>query len=34
MPPLRDLDLEVGVGVACELGYPCAKFCLPRPFGF
>ena len=34
MPPLRDLDLEVGVGVACDLGYPCAKFCLPRPFGF
>jgi len=19
-------DLEVGVGVACDLGYPCAKF--------
>ena len=35
----RDLDfwpfdLEVGVGVACDVGYPCAKFCLPRPFGF
>jgi len=27
-------DLEVGVGVACDLGYPCAKFRLPRPFGF
>jgi len=26
-------DLEVGVGVACDLGYPCAKFRLPRPFG-
>ena len=26
-------DLEVGVGVACDLGYPCAKFHLPRPFG-
>ena len=39
MPPPRDLDfrpfdLEVGVGVACGLGYPCAKFRLPRPFGF
>ena len=38
MPPPRDLDfwlfdLEVGVGVACDL-YPCAKFRLPRPFGF
>ena len=37
--PARDLDcwpfdLEVGVGVACDLGYPCAKFRLPRPFGF
>ena len=32
MPPPR--DLEVGVGVACDLGYPCAKFRLPRPFGF
>jgi len=35
----RDLDfwpfdLEVGVGVACDLGYTCAKFHLPRPFGF
>ena len=28
------MDLEVGVGVACDLGYPCAKFHLPRPFGF
>ena len=27
-------DLEVGVRVACDLGYPCAKFRLPRPFGF
>ena len=27
-------DLEVGVGVACDLGYPCAKFRLPGPFGF
>jgi len=27
-------DLEVGVGVACDLGYPCAKFRLPTPFGF
>ena len=27
-------DLEVGVGVACDLGYPCAKFRFPRPFGF
>jgi len=22
------------VGVACDLGYPCTKFRLPRPFGF
>jgi len=22
------------VGVACDLRYPCAKFRLPRPFGF
>ena len=22
------------MGVACGLGYPCAKFRLPRPFGF
>jgi len=22
------------VGVACDLGYPCEKFRLPRPFGF
>jgi len=39
MPPPRDLDfwpfdLEVGMGVACDVGYPCAKFRLPRPFGF
>ena len=39
MPPPRDLDfwpfdLEAGVGVAFDLGYPCAKFRLPRPFGF
>ena len=27
-------DLGVGVGVACDLGYHCAKFRLPRPFGF
>jgi len=27
-------DLEVGVGVTCDQGYPCAKFRLPRPFGF
>ena len=36
-PPHLDFwpfDLEVGVGVACDLGYPCAKFRLPRPFGF
>ena len=26
--------MEVGVGVAYDLGYPCAKFRLPRPFGF
>ena len=37
MPPPRDLDflpfdLEVGVGVACDLG--SAKFRLPRSFGF
>ena len=37
MPPPSDLDfwpfdLEVGVGVACHLGYPCAKFRIPRPF--
>ena len=31
-PPLLTLtfDLEVGVGVACDLGYPCAQFRLPR----
>ena len=36
-PPQLDFwpfDLEVGVGVACDLGCPCAKFCLHRPFGF
>jgi len=36
-PPHLDhwpFDLEVGVGVACDLGYPCAKFRPPRPFGF
>ena len=37
MPP-RDLDiwpfdLEVGVRVACDLGYPCAKFRLPSRTG-
>jgi len=39
MPSPRDLDfwpfdLEVDVGVACDLRYPCAKFRLPRHFGF
>ena len=33
-PPHLTFDLDVGVGVACDLGYPCAKFRLPRPFGF
>ena len=36
-PPHLDFwpfDLEVGVGVACDMGYPCAKFRLPRLFGF
>ena len=32
--PTLTFDLEVGVGVACDLGYHCAKFRLPRPFGF
>ena len=32
-PVTLTFDLEVGVGVACDLGYPCAKFRLPRPFG-
>ena len=32
--PTLTFDLEVGVRVACDLGYPCAKFRLPRPFGF
>ena len=33
-PVTLTFDLEVGVGVACDLGYRCAKFRLPRPFGF
>jgi len=33
-PVTLTFDLEVGVGVACDLGYPCVKFRLPRPFGF
>jgi len=36
-PPHLDFwpfDLEVGVEVACDQGYPCAKFRLSRPFGF
>ena len=33
-PVTLTFDLEVGVGVACDLGYPCAKFRLPRSFGF
>ena len=33
-PVTLTFDLEVGVGVACDLEYPCAKFRLPRPFGF
>ena len=33
-PVTLTFDLEVGVGVACDLGYPCAMFRLPRPFGF
>jgi len=33
-PVTLTFDLEVGVGVACDLGYPCANFSLPRPFGF
>ena len=33
-PVTLTFDLEVGVRVACDLGYPCAKFRLPRPFGF
>ena len=33
-PVTLTFDLEVGVGVACDLGYPCAKIRLPRPFGF
>ena len=31
---LLSFDLEVGVGVACDLGYLYAKFRLPRPFRF
>jgi len=27
--PTLTFDLEVGVGVACDLGYRCAKFRLP-----
>jgi len=33
-PVTLTFDLEVGVGVVCDLGYACAKFRLPRPFGF
>jgi len=33
-PVTLTFDLDVGVGVACHLGYPCAKFRLPRPFGY
>ena len=33
-PVTLTFDLEVGVGVKCDLGYPCAKFRLSRPFGF
>ena len=36
-PPHLDFwpfELDIGVRVACDLGYPCAKFRLPRPFGF
>ena len=33
-PVTLTFDLEVGEGVACDLGYPCAKFRLPRPFHF
>jgi len=33
-PVTLTFDLEVGVGVACDLGYPCAKFRLPRPYSF
>ena len=31
--PTLTFDLEVGVGVACDLGYPCAKFRLPSLLG-
>ena len=33
-PPQVDLwpfDLESGVRVTCDVGYPCADFSLPRP---
>ena len=33
-PVTLTFDLEVGVGVACDMGYLCAKYRLPRPFGF
>jgi len=33
-PVTLTFDLEVGMGVACDLGYPCGKFRRPRPFGF
>ena len=33
-PVTLTFDLEVDVGVACDLMYPCEKFRLPRPFGF
>jgi len=33
-PVTLTFDLEVGVGVSCVLGYHCAKFRLPRPFGY
>ena len=27
----RPFDLESGVRVTCDAGYPCANFSLPRP---
>ena len=33
-PVTVTFGLEVGMGVACDLGYPCGKFRRPRPFGF
>ena len=33
-PVTLTFDLLTLVGVAYDLGYPCAKFRLPRPFGF